>query len=147
MKYLTILYLLVSMLSTSCEVSPKPINYNEDQCEYCRMKISDNRFGAELVTLKGKVYKYDSAECLLRTLLEDDIENYAYKMVTDYSQPNKLISASDASFLISVNLPSPMGGNLTAYSEREVAVNFKEDKGGDIMNFDKLLVLYKENYK
>jgi copper chaperone NosL len=90
MQYRIIIVLIACVLSNSCEVRPDAINYNEDQCEYCKMKISDTRFGAELVTRKGKIYKYDSAECLLRTLLENDIDKYAYKLVTDIANPKNL---------------------------------------------------------
>ena len=35
-----------------------------DTCAYCRMTISDERFGGQFVTSKGKVHVFDSIECL-----------------------------------------------------------------------------------
>ena len=146
MRYMSIFIISVVILCSSCEVRPEAINYNEDQCEYCKMKISDTRFGAELVTHKGKIYKYDSAECLLRTLLENDIDNYAYTMVTDHSQPSTLINAKEATFLISTRLPSPMGGNLSAFENRNVAVDIQESVQGELLDFTTLYERYKVDY-
>ncbi len=146
MLYRIIVILVACVLSSSCEVRPEAINYNEDQCAFCKMKISDSRFGAELVTHKGKIYKYDSAECLLRTLLENDIDKYAYTMVTDHSQPQKLINAKDATYLISANLPSPMGGNLSAFEDKNVAVDIQENIGGELLDYDEIFARYKADY-
>ncbi len=64
-KYFIAIFLLLSLVTASCGSNPEPINYGHDECEFCRMQISDNRYGAELVTDKGKVYKFDSIECLI----------------------------------------------------------------------------------
>lgn len=44
---------------------PDPIAYDADACAYCRMQISDPRFGAALITVEGRTLKFDSIECLL----------------------------------------------------------------------------------
>ena len=36
------------------------------------MTIVDPRYGAELVTTKGKVYKYDAVECLINSVYADE---------------------------------------------------------------------------
>ncbi len=77
--------------------------------------IVDERFGAELVTKKGKVYKFDAIECLLPETIKNGEDNYAHILVTDYLNPPTLIDATSSAFLISKNRPSPMGGNLSAY--------------------------------
>ena len=145
-KSIPILFLLVSCLS-SCTIEPEPINYNEDECAYCKMKISDVRFGAEMVTSKGKIYKYDSAECLVRTYIENDKSDYAFILVTDYSQPKTLIDATKANYIISENLPSPMGGNLTAFENKNSAKKILEEKGGKALDFENLVNEYREIYK
>jgi copper chaperone NosL len=139
-------WILISaaFIATSCSISPVEINYNEDECAFCKMKISDRRFGAELVTTKGKVYKYDSAECLLRTLAEDERNKYRYILVTDFLQPAELIDATEATFLVSPGRPSPMGGNLSAYLNHEDAISAKEDLGGSLQNFEATLEEYSQ---
>ncbi len=147
MKYLKLLTVLLSMIIISCNVEPEPINYNYDECAYCKMKISDIRFGAEMVTSKGKVHKYDSAECLVRTYIENKDSKYSFIIVTDYSQPHNLIDASSATFMISENQPSPMGGNLSAYENKEHAEITLSEKGGRLLDFDELVNEYRETYK
>ncbi len=138
----TILIFLVIIL-VSCSPKPQEINYYEDECFYCRMIISDPNFGAELVTKKGKVFKYDSAECMLNDYNEQEEEQFEHVLVTDYTQPNKLIDATNSTFLISENLPSPMGGNLSAYEKEQNAMMLQGLKGGKIHNFIEVVHLYK----
>ena len=144
MNLLKILAVLLTFSMVSCSVEPEPINYNYDECSFCKMKISDARFGAELVTTKGKIYKYDSAECLLRTFLENDPAIYAHAVVTDYLRPRTLINAFSASYFISEKQASPMGGNLSAYEKKEQAIAAKTEKGGELLSFQELLHVYKQ---
>jgi len=141
MKAIWVVILSIVFIS-ACNVSPEEINYNEDECSYCKMKISDHRFGAELVTVKGKVYKYDSAECLFHTLAEKQKEDYKYILVTDFLEPGKLINGKDAVYLIGPNRPSPMGGDLSAYNNNESATAEIEKVGGEIYDFQELLDKY-----
>lgn len=134
-------------LMVSCTIEPEPINYNEDECAYCKMKISDLRFGAEMVTSKGKIHKYDSAECLVRTYIENENTDYAFVLVTDYNEPKKLIDAKSANYIISQNQPSPMGGFLSAYEDKELAKKVIKEKGGELLNFENLLSEYRNLYK
>lgn len=138
-------YLLVLVFTCiSCAIEPEAINYNYDECAYCKMKISDVRFGAELVTSKGKVYKYDSAECLVNTYIEKSDEQYAFVLVTDYSRPHHLVDAQSAHFLISEKIPSPMGGNLSSYEYPQIANQFLDKNGGDLFSFQELVSVYKK---
>ena len=53
----TILIGVITML-LACSVEPKPINYGRDACHFCKMTIVDNQHAAEIITLKGKAFKY-----------------------------------------------------------------------------------------
>lgn len=143
MKYLA--FVLMTLLLTQCKPEPQPIAYNVDECAFCKMKISDPNFGAELVTDKGKVFKYDSAECLLREYNNNEDVSYAHVMVTDYMQPHTLINGLEAYYLISENLPSPMGGNLSCYENEQDAVEKKNKLQGEIYSFNEMVELYKDN--
>jgi len=147
MKYIKLIAALLILGLGSCNIEPEPINYNYDECAFCKMKISDIRFGAEMVTSKGKIHKYDSAECLVRTYIENEKKDYAFIIVTDYSQPHNLIDASTATFLISEKQPSPMGGNLSAYENKEHAESTLSEKGGKSLTFEELVKEYTEIYQ
>ena len=85
------------------------------------MGIVDAKFAAEIVTNTGKVYKYDSIECMIRSLKELDIDRELV-LVMDYEEPGTFIDARSAFFLISEEIQSPMGGNLSAFkSEKAIS--------------------------
>src|SRR5215203_1996100 len=44
------------MMAVSCNASPEAIRIGKDNCTFCKMTISDARYGAEIVTAKGKIY-------------------------------------------------------------------------------------------
>jgi copper chaperone NosL len=57
-------YLAVLLLAACAAGGPRPIAYDRDVCGFCRMTVGDPRYGSELVTTRGKVYTFDSVECL-----------------------------------------------------------------------------------
>lgn len=121
-------FILVCIFIQGCKVEPQAINYNEDQCQSCKMMISDSRFGSELVTKKGKIYKYDAIECMVREVIEQGEDKYAHIIVTDYLKPGAFLDARNATFLIHKERPSPMGANLSAYeSTKLLSANFKNE--------------------
>ena len=142
----TIIVLFMAIIS-GCQPKVEEINYHEDECHHCKMIISDSKFGAELVTKKGKVYKYDSAECMLRVLSSTSPEQYAYMLVTDYQTPGNLVDASSAHYIISENLPSPMGANLTSFDDEKSAAEMLKSKGGKVYNFSEVLEYIKLNWR
>lgn len=114
---------------SSCHRSgPQPLQLNVDGCDFCRMTISDGRFGAELVTRKGRVYKFDDLSCLIK--FKHDLEKAEVKMyyVHDYTGDNQLIDASAAWYVQDDALRSPMGGNTAAFADRKDADVFAGTK-------------------
>lgn len=119
------------LLLVGCSVGPQPINYGHDACVFCKMTIVDRQHAAEIVTEKGKVYKYDAVECMINDLREWDKPNPAHYLVNDYGVPGKLIDAKNAHYLITQEIPSPMGEFLTAFSDIDMASKIQGDAGGD----------------
>ena len=115
----------------SCAIEPSKIAYGQDACHFCKMTIVEETHAAQIVTKKGKAFKYDAIECLLNDLENHEKEDIALYLVTDYLTPQKLIDAKTATFLISKSIQSPMGANLSAFENRneieEYAKN-EEDK-------------------
>lgn len=130
--------LLIFFAATSCKVSERPIEYGSDECVYCKMTIMDHRYGSELVTSKGKVYTFDAAECLIDYLHynEEMIAEAEHLLITPYTDPDHLSDATLAIYLVSVNMPSPMGAYLTAFSEPDSARNYQARHGGEIYDWE-----------
>ncbi len=110
-----LLPLLVAL--AACAPEPRPLHVGHDACAYCKMTLSDERYGAELVTKKGKVYPFDAIECLAAHQLEGRVaaEDVHTLWVVDFENPPHLIQTDEAFFLHSRDLRSPMGMNLTAF--------------------------------
>lgn len=141
---LLFLLLLASGL-TSCQPEPQPIQYGFDGCEHCKMTISDARYGTELVTDKGKVYKFDSIECMAAYLNEQEQKDaVAYTLVTDFEEPEKLMAVESAVILQSEGLPSPMGMFLTAFENTETAKQYQQERGGTFLSWEETLNLNKK---
>ncbi len=139
MKY--VLLFLPALLLFGCKPEMQPIEFGHDQCQYCRMTIADQRYGAEIVTKKGKVYKYDAVECLINSLYKDKtvrVEEVFSLWVIDFSNPATLINAEQSFYLQSPALPSPMGLFITAVSSKEKAEALQKEHGGEISDWKKI---------
>ena len=111
MRTARVLRLTTLAFAVSCtSARPDPIIYDSDGCAYCRMQISDKRFGAALVTKKGRTVKFDAVECLLeyykQAAAADDV---ASVWVSDYRHPGTMVSADSARFIDLGVGRAPMG--------------------------------------
>lgn len=140
----------ISWLSflTGCAPEPEPIRFGSDLCVYCKMMISDTRYGGELVTKKGKVYKYDSVECLAASYLKKEInrEDVHSLWTVDFSQPETLIDAQQAVYLQSKDLHSPMGLNLSAFIDRRTAKDVERLYIGSLLDWDGIQEVVKQKW-
>lgn len=143
MKVLVQLLILVLLIAVSCKVEPGEIDYGKDGCHFCKMTIVDNQHAAELVTSKGKVFKYDAIECLVNDLKAKDQTEIGLTVVNDYNKPGDLIDAGSATFLISEGIPSPMGAFLSAFGDKEAAINQRSEKGGEIFTWEEIQSKFK----
>ena len=139
--YLTLALLI---LFYSCNVSPKPIEYGSDGCHFCSMTIVDKVHAAEIVTKKGKVYKFDATECMINFMKDFDTSEIKLYLSNNYTEPEALIDATKASYLISENIPSPMGAFLSDFKHKADSEKFQSEKGGDLYTWETLLVKFKD---
>ena len=144
MKLLSLL-ILNAVVFTACSVGPEPIHYGEDNCVHCAMTIMDKRYGTEIVTAKGKVFKFDSVECLVEYLQEKKVAEQEVKLVlvTPFNRPEELVDAYTSQVLHCKNLPSPMGKFLTAFKDKEEALPFRKEYGGVLFSWDDLVKEYR----
>ena len=141
-KALKTFALLVAILASGCTIGPKPIDYGQEACHYCSMTIVDRHFASQLVTDKGKVYSYDATECMLYDVIDRDVESIGMLLVTDYGKPESLIDAKGAVFMISEDYPSPMGANLSAFSDKTQLDSLKFSSSPALYNWQELQNMY-----
>ena len=135
-------------ISISCEkeIKPVPINYGQDECAYCRMKITDPRYGSEILLKTGKAYKFDSIECLAAFYIENKEKMKINSLWVPDFISKKFIPAEKALYLHSKELPSPMGMNLTAFEKKEELEKVKEKYGGEVLNWNQVVDLVKKEW-
>jgi len=146
MKKLFFSLFLVGVLSLGCQVRPKPIDYGHVGCHYCSMTIVDQQHAAQLVTKKGKVFNFDAVECMMNQLKDEDGTAMALFLVNDFDRPGELTDATKATYLISENIPSPMGAFLSAFSEEEEALHVKDVNGGELLTWNALKQQFKLDF-
>ena len=119
-----ILCIMSVLVFCACSVKPEPLVYGKDQCYSCKMTLIDQKFGAELVTTKGKVYKFDDINCLFNFYNEGSVSkaDFRFKLVVDFSQPEKLIDAEKATYLKAGKIKSPMASQVAAFETAQTTL-------------------------
>lgn len=137
-RTIVFLFSLCVLSIFSCSNGPVAIDYGKDACHYCRMTIVEKIYGAEMITDKGKVFKFDAAECLINYMNELE-STKGYQLLTNhFEEPEAFMPTAEATFLISENLPSPMGEFLTAFKTKAKALELQNENGGEIYSWAEL---------
>jgi len=129
-----------------CKAEPEPINYGQDECDFCRMQITDNRYGSELVTDKGKVFKFDEVGCminygLVKNLIGDANQKF---LVTDFAAPETFIDATDGFYVHNEDFRSPMGLNVMAFDSEPSRQKFVAENNGHLLDWIDVIELVKK---
>ncbi len=124
------------LLWSSCTgTEPQPIPYGRGECALCRMSLSDRRYGAEIVTQKGKVYFFDDVNCMVR--FEEgrgmDAGEIAGRWVADFVQAGRLIAIEQAVFVHSPALRTPMASQVAAFADRAAAEKAAVESSGKVL--------------
>lgn len=126
----------------ACQHQPQAIDYGHDACDFCRMTIVDKTHSAQLVTQKGKQYKYDAIECMLNDLKQDNLKAKTLR-VANYQNAGEMLDATQAFYLISTQIQSPMGENLSALETEKKAKQLQKDADGEVYNWEAMVELFK----
>ncbi len=126
---------------TSCNTGPEPLKTGVDNCYFCKMTISDVRFGAELVTKKGKIFKFDETKCIInymqtKDVATDDIKNI---YLSNYSGSHQLLDVKNAFLLKAEELRSPMGGNVAAFDNKDSLLTIQKRFSGNTVTWNDLI--------
>ncbi|MEO8563412.1 MAG: nitrous oxide reductase accessory protein NosL [bacterium] len=105
--------MLVAALLGCTTNDPAPIAYGRADCDVCRMRITDQRFGGELVSQTGKVHQFDSIECLANYTAASSSPPRSL-WVSDFEHPGTLLPVSRARFIRRAGPSAGMGANLLA---------------------------------
>lgn len=126
-------FILLSISTFSaCSSGPEPIRYGQDECTHCKMTLTDKRFGAEIVTKKGKVFKFDDLNCLVSYLQSGAVptDQVAQVVTVDFKNSNAFIDVEQAFFLQNEAIKSPMRGDVASFSGKNDLDAVKTEVGG-----------------
>jgi copper chaperone NosL len=122
---------------------PRAIAYGRDECAWCRMTVSDARYGAVQRNAQGKQQVFDSVECLASATLALDAVAQARaaerSWVTDSRHPGTLVPAGVACYLRRDGPGSPMGKGFCAFASAADAQREQRQFGGVTMSWDEVL--------
>ncbi len=140
-----LIYLLGIWIMTSCNVEPRAIAYGQDGCQHCKMILMDSKYGAELVTEKGKVFIFDDMNCLFNYMEspEGTAQAYKYILVADYLKDGELIDAKDAFYLKSEEFQTPMASQVVAFQDYNLLKEHKNKNGGIYLAWGELVTQFK----
>lgn len=137
--------LIFFLLMMRCTVEPEPLVYGIDECHTCKMTLMDKKFGAEIVTTKGKVYKFDDINCMVNfhnSESEQD-ENFAYRLVIDFANPETFIDATNSYYVMSDSIHTPMASGIAAFDSEKDFNKAKKDWNGILMSWGEVVTQFK----
>jgi copper chaperone NosL len=113
------------LLIAGCTPKAEEIIVGKDSCTECKMTIADPKFGGEIVTKKGKVFKFDDTHCIAAFLKRRGVElsDIHKTLFVNYDNNKEFVDVKSAEFVISSQLKSPMGGNAAAFADKKIAEN------------------------
>ena len=128
------------------KIQPAEIHYGQDACEECNMIISDPRFAAS--------YARELSEGRYASVAFDDIgdmlthaqKHPAHKIVGWYVhdyQSKEWLDATQAFYVFTNDIHSPMGHGLAAHITREAAQGMAAEVKGEVLTWTALKTRYK----
>lgn len=117
----------------SCQKSgPKDFVLGKDQCDNCRMTITEVGYATQLLTDKGRAYKFDDIMCMnMYETANPDKAKDAKLYVIDFPS-GKFLEKAKAIFVKGGSIKSPMGGNTQAYQNKSAAEKAAASLGASI---------------
>lgn len=135
-----VLILLLSFSFMACgDFKVEPIKLNADNCDFCKMSIADGKYAAEVITQKGRVYKFDDISCMVNYCKENTNTKIGAYYVSDFAQDNALIPAQTAFFLSGGTIKSPMHGGIIAFPSEKESKEFAAKLNAKPMNWETII--------
>ncbi|HWV30097.1 MAG TPA: nitrous oxide reductase accessory protein NosL [Dyadobacter sp.] len=138
---LTLLFVAAGLAGMqSCGPSgAQPIQRGTDACAHCKMTISDLRFSCEMISQKGRSYKFDDVKCMISFTTEGEIDqaDAGAFYVADF-KTEALMPVTEVSLLHSEQLRSPMGGNCAGFKDATELAQAQNQFQGTVIAWDVL---------
>ena len=130
----------VALLAAACQrgAGPRPLIVGEDSCDFCKMAISDTRYGGEVRTATGRIVTFDAVECLAGYLAAaGDTTQFTGVWVADFNGAG-MVPAAEARYLMGGSLHSPMGRQVTSFAPSTSPSELAAKYGGEVLTWDQV---------
>src|SRR5690606_8710596 len=96
----------------------------------------------ELVTQKGKIYKFDDMYCMKAFLQDGNIaENQIHSLwLVDFEATEQLIPAKESFLLHNPILKSPMGSDMAAFTDKETLEQYHSEYSGTTLLWEDYII-------
>jgi copper chaperone NosL len=126
--------LVAAMAIASCAgAEPREFVVNEDSCDFCRMTITDARYGAQVMLSTGKLQLFDSVDCLVGFVQGTPTSAYRGVWVSD-ATGGGFVAADSATFLRGSAQRGPMGETI-AFATAAAARDAQKVHGGTLLSW------------
>jgi copper chaperone NosL len=106
------------------------------------MTIDDPRFGAMVLTARGRLETFDSIECLAGYVSSQSADSAPRAIwVVDVEHPSRWLDVSHARFLYGSTWHSPMGRRLAALDAAADVEAVRRRLGGELLSWPEVLTL------
>lgn len=136
MSIITIFTIFMMSACTAGGTNPVAINFGSDECSHCKMTISDKKYGAEILTAKGKAYKFDDMGCMAdfeKEFVKNNAAEKFQRFVINFYSPTNFVNLDNAHLLKSSSLRTPMASGWVAFGTATEAQKAQKEYGGEIV--------------
>jgi copper chaperone NosL len=126
--FMNIISYLLLLVITSCKATVEPIDFGNDACAHCKMTIVDHQYATELITAKGRAYKFDDIVCM-KGYVKENLQgqsNTKYYVADYNAQAGSMLEANKAAFIKHEFFSSPMNGNIAAFATNKEAARLSD---------------------
>jgi copper chaperone NosL len=119
------------MFLPGCKQEAQAIDFGKDACAECNMTIVDKRFGAEFVTGKGKVFKFDDVNCMVEFIKRDPhaSDSTGKRFLVAFNEGGVLVEQNQLVFVNHTKLRTPMRSHIAAFRDKQSAQAALDDLG------------------
>ena len=137
---LILLWSLIVFLASCTSGEPEKIAVNSDNCYVCKMTITDPKFAAEIITDKGRIFKFDDIKCLVeyKNSMAPESDKYKFFFV-NFNNSNEFLKADDAWLVTGGEVNTPMQGNALALKSKAEAEKLAKEKNAKVIVWKNLL--------
>lgn len=131
--------LFALLASAGCGTDqPRAVVVGEDQCNFCRMEITEPRFATQVIHTTGKIVMFDAVECLAGYVRGNDAASIKSVWVADAATDGVFVRAEEAGFVVDGSLRGPMG-RAVAFASPADAERQRGSLGGFTVSWAALL--------